>query len=385
MMTMHRQHLSLTLAVRLCRVCSSKIYDFQFLWPMSDHGSSGLGSTADEGSCGWKAADFPPLNIGEVSRPPGSWLSVAKEATSGARKRPLADLTNSRSPSSSPAHKDCSATSLEEWKLSAAHDQVLVLVDLDNWPDFFQSLPCSLPFHVAAFHRTQKGLKSPAILMPQIKRSRAVRDLGNKLVFVETGPTKDSADVALIMLATRIADAANPDAQLVVISSDAAFVQLQKDLNHHRKRVALITGQRLSDLEALLRVWAIESTSYDSSNHPPVAGKFTVGAVSPQRKKRKRAKRSGSHCSREMSPSRSPSRGQMSGRRVECSLSPCNSSSFAAPSNGPAMKYPVPRPAGVVLGFRATQSQEGQPNHVCLQSPTSVFSRLQSPSQSPRR
>ena len=133
----------------------------------------------------------------ETQHGPNPWkpnsLRHPSKDLSGARKRPLADVTNAdvtNSPNLVPSCERCEVA----WTKSASSSQIVLLVDLDNWPSFFQTIPCRLPFHVAAFHRAN----NPALNMGCIHRSAAVQDLGRRLLMVHTITAKGELRAALL-------------------------------------------------------------------------------------------------------------------------------------------------------------------------------------------
>jgi len=270
-------------------------------------------------------------------------LRQPSKAVSGARKRPLADVTNS--PNLARSESSCETCEVA-WTESAGSSQIVMLVDLDNWPNFFQTIPCSLPFHVAAFHRTN----NTALKLGDIHRSAAVQDLGRRLLMVNTIKAKDSADCGIIMKATELMNPdKNPDMSLIVLSNDDIFQQMQVTFNAKRKRMARITGQKMGDLEALLRAW---------DEHTPLLNtlstQFAVGktSMSPRKKKQKRRNQKSAN-SRE--PSQSPSHG-----RRDRSSSPASPRSRSVTPRG-QIKFPVPRPASCgVQGFRAAGNEHAE-------------------------
>eukprot|EP00658_Telonema_sp_P-2_P050484 TRINITY_DN3852_c0_g1_i2.p1 TRINITY_DN3852_c0_g1~~TRINITY_DN3852_c0_g1_i2.p1 ORF type:complete len:379 (+),score=51.28 TRINITY_DN3852_c0_g1_i2:230-1366(+) len=320
-----------------------------------------------------------------------SWLDVAKKGT----KRPLTDVTNSPALAIGVSPQPSSPsvvieTDIERWKLRALQSPLVMLVDLDNWPNFFQSVQCKIAFPVAAFYR-QSSIATRPIL-----KSRAVTDLGANLILSPTNQTKDSADCALIMLATELG-MKNEDSQLIVISHDKIFIQLQMSMNTKRKRVFRVADKSMQDLEAALRGWGeYQPHTHMGNAFAPVCNyNFAVGIKQKKNKKRKsggskspargkqsapaspqvgieqkqnkKRKRGGSKSPsrgkqsapaspqhRGWSPSRdrseSPSRGRSWSRKANRSPSPCGSSRSVSlcrtGTDSTEIKIPVHRPLG---------------------------------------
>lgn len=186
--------------------------------------------------------------------------------TTAAETAPVAAKPQSKRAGSKASGKPKDALPWDSDTLADAN--VMVLLDLDNWPSFFEKLPFEMPADgvlVAAFAREdvgpgsrgagsgKAGADAGTTMHSMIQNKSAQRMLARKQLHLEaTRPVKDSADAVLCMFAAEIREKVSDSCAFVLISEDAIFLQAQTTLQAKGQLVMLVRSRSYDEVATLV-------------------------------------------------------------------------------------------------------------------------------------